>query len=52
MSKIVVTYKCEKCGRIKTVRFNTNPTPYSYGNCPRCKNGMLYSVIRRKENND
>lgn len=40
-----VTYECELCGRKKTVRFKEVPTPASYGTCPRCKKGTLYSQV-------
>lgn len=43
--KIPQNYICAKCGRIKTVRFKSNPTPTSVGKCPRCKEGTMYSEI-------
>ena len=42
--KVAQNYICNKCGRIKTVRFKTNPTPASlFEKCPRCKEGTMYS---------
>lgn len=44
--KVAQDYICNKCGRIKTVRFKTNPTPASLASkCPRCKEGTMYSRI-------
>lgn len=43
--KIPQDYICDKCGRVKTVRFKENPTPASHGTCPRCKEGTMYSKL-------
>lgn len=43
--KLPQNYICDKCGRIKTVRFKENPTPVTHGKCPRCKEGMMFSEI-------
>lgn len=43
--KVVQEYTCDECGRKKTVRFTTVPTPASYGRCPRCKTGNLYAQL-------
>lgn len=43
--KVAQDYICDKCGRVKTVRFKTIPTPASYGKCPRCKEGTMYSKL-------
>lgn len=42
-SKVPQTYICDKCGRKKTIRYKTNPTPPLGGFCPRCKTGYMYS---------
>ena len=44
-----VTYICDDCGRKKTVRFKTVPTPASIGRCPRCEEGRMYSDFITKE---
>lgn len=49
--KIPQNYICAKCGRIKTVRFKSNPTPASIGKCPRCKEGTMHSELVYKYGN-
>ena len=47
--KVPQNYICNICGRVKTVRFKTVPTPARHGKCPRCKKGTMYSELVYKE---
>jgi hypothetical protein len=48
--KLPQNYICDKCGRIKTVRFKENPTPVTHGKCPRCKEGTMVSELFKGKN--
>lgn len=46
--KIPTTYVCDNCGKKKTIRFVSVPTPASCGICTRCKKGSMYSEFITK----